>query len=71
MQDFDRARAAGVHGKVSNASDGSVVAYLCGTRRGIEKLVSDRGGLPRSASISEVTLEEADPFIVTPGVSIA
>jgi len=67
----DRARAAGVHGKVSNASDGSVVAYLCGTRRGIEKLVSDRGGLPRSASISEVTLEEADPFIVTPGVSIA
>lgn len=66
-----RALIAKVHGEVSNQRDGSVVARLCGTSRGIEKFLNDRTALPKSSEIVSSSVATVPPFIVTPGVSIS
>lgn len=66
-----RARAAKVHGDVSSMSDGTVLARLCGTDRGIERIVSDRMGLPKGTTIDFVEVNPCPPFNLRPGIAMS
>jgi acylphosphatase len=57
----EEARAAGVHGWVANAGDGSVHAHVEGAAEDLERLVAWVRRGPRQARVDHVAVDDAEP----------